>query len=91
MLVEPNWLVEVIWLTPAIRPNWRSNGVATADAIVSGLAPGNPALTWITGYSTWGSGATGRRLNANPPARSNATVRSEVPIGRRMNGAEICI
>ena len=25
---------------PAMRPNWRSSGVATEDAMVSGLAPG---------------------------------------------------
>src|SRR5215472_2076943 len=62
MLVEPSWLVEVIWLTPAIRPNWRSSGVATDDAMVSGLAPGRPAFTLITGYSTCGIGATGRRV-----------------------------
>jgi hypothetical protein len=52
MLVEPSWLVEVIWLTPAMRPNWRSSGVATDEAIVSGLAPGKPAFTLMTGYST---------------------------------------
>src|SRR5439155_1310093 len=50
----------VIWLTPCMfaefiesRPamveNWRSSGVATADAIVSGLAPGSAALTRIVG------------------------------------------
>src|SRR5258708_6957389 len=61
-LVDPSWLVEVIWLTPAMRPNWRSNGVATEDAMVSGLAPGSPALTLITGYSTCGMGARGRRV-----------------------------
>jgi uncharacterized membrane protein YbhN (UPF0104 family) len=42
-VVEPCVLVEVICVTPAMRPNWRSSGVATEDAIVSGLAPGNPA------------------------------------------------
>src|SRR3954454_6692246 len=51
MLVEPSELTDVICVTPAMRPNCRSNGVATADAIVSGLAPGNPAPTEITGYS----------------------------------------
>jgi len=56
MLVEPSWLVEVIWLTPAMRPNCRSSGVATDEAMVSGLAPGRPALTLMTGYSTCGSG-----------------------------------
>ncbi len=40
---------EVISVTPAMRPNWRSSGVATEDAMVSGLAPGSPAPTEITG------------------------------------------
>src|SRR5947207_6153658 len=54
-----NWLDEVISVTPAIRPNCRSSGVATADAMVSGLAPGRLALTEIVGNSTSGRGATG--------------------------------
>jgi hypothetical protein len=41
-LVEPSELLLVISVMPAIRPNWRSSGVATDDAIVSGLAPGRP-------------------------------------------------
>src|SRR4051794_14086551 len=60
MLVEPSELDEVISVTPAIRPNCRSSGVATAEAMVSGLAPGSPALTEMVGNSTWGSGETGR-------------------------------
>jgi hypothetical protein len=52
---------EVIWLMPAILENWRSRGVATAEAIVSGSAPGRLALTEMTGYSTSGRLATGRR------------------------------
>jgi hypothetical protein len=56
---DPSELVEVIWFTPAMRPNCRSSGVATADAIVSGLAPGSPAPTPMTGISTSGSEATG--------------------------------
>src|SRR6267143_177314 len=43
MLVEPRPLEEVICVTPAMRLNWRSRGVATAEAMVSGLAPGRPA------------------------------------------------
>src|SRR5437660_11688835 len=43
--VEPSWLVEDISVTPAMRPNWRSSGVATEEAIVSGLAPGRAAET----------------------------------------------
>src|SRR5579862_5187517 len=76
---------------PAMRPNCRSSGVATADAIVSGLAPGNPADTCMTGNSTCGSGATGRKLNARMPEISSAIASREVPIGRLMNGAEIFI
>ena len=38
--VDPRKLVDVISVTPAIRPNCRSSGVATAEPIVSGLAPG---------------------------------------------------
>src|ERR1043166_4939282 len=36
---EPWLLDEVISVTPAMRPNWRSSGVTTAEAIGSGLAP----------------------------------------------------
>ena len=38
-LVLPFTLSEVIWLTPGIWENCTSSGVATAEAIVSGLAP----------------------------------------------------
>ncbi len=60
MLVVPSELVEVIWLIPGISENCRSSGVATLDAIVSGLAPGRLVLTCSVGKSTLGSGATGR-------------------------------
>jgi len=36
----PPELVEVIWLSPGICPNWRSSGAVTDDAMTSGLAPG---------------------------------------------------
>ena len=55
----PSALVEVIWATPGIVANCRSSGVATLVAIVSGLAPGSCAETWMVGKSTCGSGATG--------------------------------
>jgi hypothetical protein len=45
MFVFPCELVELIELTPAIVANCFSSGSATADAIVSGLAPGRPACT----------------------------------------------
>src|SRR5215471_15036329 len=49
MFVEPSVDEDVISVTPAIRPNCRSSGVATEDAIVAGEAPGSPALTLIVG------------------------------------------
>ena len=88
MPVEPRPLEEVIWVTPAMRPNWRSRGVATAEAMVSGLAPGRPAPTEMVGKSTCGSGATGRNRKATTPDRRMAKVISEVATGRRMKGAE---
>ncbi len=36
----PSVLDEVISVTAAMRPNCRSSGVATEEAMVSGLAPG---------------------------------------------------
>src|SRR5262249_28397276 len=86
--VEPSEEVEVISVTPAMRPNCRSRGVATDEAIVSGLAPGRFALTLIVGNSTCGSGETGREKYATAPASATAIVRSVVPIGRLMNPEE---
>ena len=62
MDVEPIPLDEVISVIPAMRPNCRSRGVATEEAMVSGLAPGSPAETLMVGNSTWGSGETGRSV-----------------------------
>ena len=56
---EPSELVEVIWVMPGICANCRSSGCATEEAMVSGLAPGRLAETWMVGKSTCGSGATG--------------------------------
>jgi hypothetical protein len=87
--VEPSWLDEVIWFTPEMRPNCLSNGVATAEAMVCGSAPGNCAPILITGKSTRGSEATGNKLKARIPESRRAAASSDVPIGRRINGAEI--
>ena len=84
----PRKLTDVISVIPAMRPNWRSSGVATADAIVSGLAPGRPATTEIVGKSTCGRGATGSRRNEITPAMTSAMVIKVVPTGRRTNGLE---
>ena len=45
MFVVPCRLVEFIDVRPEIVENCFSSGSATADAIVSGLAPGSEALT----------------------------------------------
>ena len=47
--VDPCVFEELICFTPAIVENSRSSGVATADAIVSGSAPGRPADTEMVG------------------------------------------
>ena len=39
---------------PAMRPNMRSSGVATAEAMVSGLAPGRLAVTLNGGIFHFG-------------------------------------
>ena len=59
IFVTPSALVEVIESMPAMVLNCRSSGVATAEAIVSGLAPGRLAMTWIVGKSTLGRSLTG--------------------------------
>src|SRR4029453_19017970 len=59
MLVAPVVDTDVIESMPAIVENCFSSGVATAEAIVSGFAPGRFALTWIVGKSTLGGGLTG--------------------------------
>src|ERR1700742_1870816 len=85
---EPTVLDEVISVTSAICPRWRSRGLATVVATSSGLAPGNVARTEIVGKSTCGSGETGSLKNATGPAAARPKVNSVVPIGRRMNGVE---
>src|SRR5512136_2896005 len=88
-LVEPRVLVDVISVTPAINPKWRSSGAATDEAMVSGSAPGRFADTWMVGNSTWGSGATGSKRKAIAPASANPTVRSVVATGLLMKWAEM--
>ena len=59
IVVWPEVDTEVMESTPAIVENCFSSGVATADAIVSGLAPGSCAWTCIDGKSTLGSALVG--------------------------------
>src|SRR5215472_3510524 len=57
--VTPSALVDVIESSPAMVENCRSSGVATAEAMVSGLAPGRAAVTLMVGKSTFGRSLTG--------------------------------
>jgi hypothetical protein len=59
MLVLPSTLVELIDSSPAMVANCFSSGSATEEAMVSGLAPGSDALTWMVGKSTAGRSLTG--------------------------------
>src|SRR4030042_952511 len=68
--VNPRPLLDTMESSPAIVVNWRSRGVATEDAIVSGLAPGRFAVTRIVGKSTLGGSLTGRRWDAREVGRA---------------------
>ena len=59
--VEPSEDTEVISLTPAMMPSWRSSGAATVAAMMAGSAPGRLADTRMVGISTLGRLATGRK------------------------------
>src|SRR4051812_16536942 len=84
MLVDPSAEADVIESRPAIVENWRSSGVATALAIVSGFAPGSDALTLIVGKSTFGRSLTGNCRYAMIPNSRMASITSVVMTGRRM-------
>src|SRR5690625_6684747 len=62
--LDPSELRERISLIPEIEPRACSNGVATLEAMVCGLAPANCADTEIMGKSTCGKGATGKKIYA---------------------------
>ena len=84
--VEPSEETEVISVTPAITPSWRSSGAATVAAMMAGSAPGRLADTRIVGRSTLGRLATGRKRYAMIPTSSRPMASSVVPTGRMMNG-----
>ena len=83
--VLPSELVEIIESMPAIVSNCFSRGVATDEAIVSGLAPGSDAETEIVGKSTLGRSLTGRLRYAISPNRRMASMSSVVMTGRLIN------
>src|SRR5438270_11215004 len=89
MLVAPSELVELIELMPAMVENCFSSGVATAEAMVSGLAPGSTALTLMVGKSTLGRSLTGSEKYANIPNIRMAAITRLVMIGRLMKIAEM--
>ena len=49
MTEAPPELVDDIWSSPGIWPNWRSSGAVTLEVITSGLAPGYRVVTSIVG------------------------------------------
>ena len=59
-----------------------------AAAIVSGLAPGRPALTWMVGKSTTGRSLTGSVRYAIAPNTMTPSMMSVVATGRLMKTAE---
>src|SRR5258708_30540569 len=89
--VEPSWLEDVMLSMPAIVENCFSRGVATAAAIVSGLAPGRLALTCTVGKSTEGRSLTGNLLYETAPKNRMPIMTSAVMTGRRMNSAVISV
>jgi hypothetical protein len=78
---------DVIESMPAIVESCFSRGVATADAIVSGVAPGRLADTWMVGKSTFGSAFTGSSRYATMPKIRMPIMTSAVMTGRRTNRA----
>ena len=91
ILVRPCSLDEVIVSMLGIVAKAFSSGVATAEAMVSGSAPGRTAVTLIVGKSTFGSSLTGRVTYPNIPKITSAAMRSEVMTGRSINCREIFI
>src|SRR5580765_4693345 len=87
--VDPSELTDVIDSRPAIIENWFSSGVATDAPIVSGLAPGNCAVTRSVGKSTLGRSLTGNCWYATRPNSAIAAMRRLVAIGRLMNPSEM--
>ena len=85
----PSLLLDDIESSDAIVENCFSSGVATALAIVSGLAPGSDALTEIVGKSTAGRSDTGNDTYASVPKNAKPTVNSPVATGRSTNNAEM--
>ncbi len=89
--VDPSALVDDMESMPAMVENCFSRGVATAEAMVSGLAPGRLADTLIVGKSTFGRSLTGRRPYPAMPKITTATMMSDVMTGLRMKSSDMLI
>src|SRR3989475_6584544 len=89
MLVLPSVLDDVMASSRAIVETCFSRGVATAAAIVCGLAPGRPAETVIVGKSTFGRSLTGSSRYAIIPNMRMPSITSVVATGLRINSPEM--
>ena len=87
--VAPKVLVDVMESSPAMVENCLSKGVATDDAIVSGLAPGRFTVTRMVGKSTLGRSLTGSRRYPTRPKKKMASMTRVVVTGRRMKNSEM--
>mgnify|MGYP003694226501 CR=1 FL=1 len=67
IVAMPSVDTDVIESMPAMVENCFSSGVATAEAIVSGLAPGSCACTWIVGKVD-----VGQRVHRQQPVGDDA-------------------
>src|SRR6516162_1094580 len=85
----PVELEDVISSMPAMVVNWRSRGLATADAIVVGSPPGRPAFTFRVGKSTLGRSLTASTRYATTPMTAMPSMMRLVAIGRLMKTSEI--
>jgi hypothetical protein len=79
--VDPSEFEEVIESMPAMEVNWRSSGVATAEAIVAGLAPGREAEMVSVGKSTFGKSLTGSARYDIRPNTAMPSISRLVAIG----------
>src|ERR1700733_12990490 len=89
--VEPSALEDDIDAMSGIFEKLLSRGDATADAIVSGVAPGREAETTIVGKSTLGSSLTGRLAYPKTPNMTSAAMSNVVMTGFRIKISEIFI
>src|SRR3990170_4121128 len=87
-LLMPCPLTELIESIPAMVVNCFSKGVATAAAMVSGLAPGSSAETWMVGKSTLGSDDTGSSRKLTTPKINMPTITRIVITGRRTKSSD---